>query len=68
MGNEVLDLKTPRTLLDALSKASCKKPTADELLEQRVSFIFGSLKPESDITHERIKQILVEQEGRDTRK
>ena len=64
MGNALENLKTDASLLEALEKSSAMKPNADELLEQRVSFIYGSLKPESGITHERIKQILVEQEGR----
>jgi hypothetical protein len=63
MGDAVLQLKTDNSLLKALEKASSAKPDADELMEQRVSFIFGSLKTESNITHAQIKQVLVEQEG-----
>lgn len=64
MGKALEELKTDASLLKALKNSSSVKPNAEELLEQRVSFIFGSLKAESSITHERIKQILVEQEGR----
>ncbi len=63
MGDVVLKLKTDSSLLEALKKSSAEKPNHNELLEQRVSFIFGSLKAESGITHDRIKKILVEQEG-----
>jgi SpoU rRNA methylase family enzyme len=67
MGDAVAKLKTDSSLLEALEKASAAKPSPEELLEQRVSFIFGSLKAESDITHEQIKQLLIEQEGRPVR-
>lgn len=63
MGDVVLKLKTDDALLDALKKASEEKPDHSELVEQRVSFIFGSLKANSGITHDRIKKILGEQEG-----
>lgn len=64
MADAVLNLKTDSSLLKALKKASSEKPDAKELLEQRVSFIFGSLDEDSPMTHEQIKQILDEQEGR----
>lgn len=63
MADVILKLKTDNSLLEALKKASEEKPNHNELLEQRVSFIFGSLKAGSSITHDRIKKILVEQEG-----
>lgn len=62
MGDVILKLKTENSLLEALKKASEERPNPNELLEQRVSFIFGSLKVESSITHDRIKKILVEQQ------
>lgn len=63
MADVILKLKTDNSLLEALKKASEERPNHNELLEQRVSFIFGSLKAESSMTHDRIKKILVEQEG-----
>lgn len=63
MGNEVLELKTTKSLLDALEGASTKKPTVEELLEQRVSFVFSSMKPDNGVSRDRIKQALVEQDG-----
>ncbi len=63
MGDAVLQLKTDSSLLKALEKASTEKPSPEELSEQRISFIVGSLKGDSHITRDRIKQILKEQEG-----
>lgn len=64
MGDYILKLKTDSSLLKALKEASSKKPDAEELAEQRVSFIFGSLDEDNSMTHDQIKQILDEQEGR----
>lgn len=65
MGDAVLmKLKTDNSLLKALEKASSEKPDAEELLEQRVSFIYGALDADSEMTRDAIKQILLEQEGR----
>jgi hypothetical protein len=58
------ELKTKRSLLDALKRASTNSPTADELHKQRVSFIIGSLKETSNVTRARVEQVLSEQEGR----
>lgn len=64
MGDALLRLKTDSSLIEALEKASTEKPNAAELLEQRVSFVYGALDADSDMTRDAIKQILVEQEGR----
>lgn len=63
MGNEVLELRTSANLLDALSSACIKHPTAGELLEQQVSFVYSSLGPKNGITREQVKQALVEKAG-----
>jgi hypothetical protein len=61
MGDVVERLKTNAALLKALEKASHVKPSSGELLEQRVSFIYGSIGGEGAVTREKIKQILREQ-------
>ena len=43
------NLQTPQHLLNAL-KAAVKQPTADELRDQSVSFIMGSVGMDSGIT------------------
>lgn len=63
MGNQFVEVKTADSLIKALERGSCRKPTAEEVSEQRISFIYGSINPKSGVTRERIKQVLAEQEG-----
>jgi hypothetical protein len=63
-GSAMNGLKTERSLLGALHRASTRTPTAEELRKQRVSFIMGSLKESSGVTRARVEQVLSEQEGR----
>lgn len=58
------ELETAKALLDALRQASSHNPTAEELQRQRVSFIMGSLKPNSSVTRDRVQKVLEQQEGR----
>ena len=58
------DLKTNEGLLRALKEASSRKPTADELHRQRVSFIMSIVKDTSGITRARVEHVLAEQEGK----
>lgn len=55
------DLKTKSSLLSALGNASTKKISAEEIREQRVSFIYGSIK--TGVTRSRIQEVLAEQQG-----
>lgn len=56
MGDEIVRLKTDKALLAELKGG--KKPTADEVKEQRVSFVFASLDSDSTITRERVRELL----------
>ncbi|MFX4223558.1 MAG: hypothetical protein ACMVO3_22800 [Thalassobaculum sp.] len=58
------EVKTPRQVLDALTRASKHTMTAEEIGRQRVSFIMGSLEPESNVTREGVEKILAKHEGR----
>ncbi|KQU76799.1 MULTISPECIES: hypothetical protein [unclassified Rhizobacter] len=58
-----LGLKTRPELLSKLQQTVGRKPSAAEILEQRISFVFGSLKPDSGITREQVRQILLEHDG-----
>jgi hypothetical protein len=58
------ELKTNQPLLDALEKARKSAFTAEELDQQRVSFVMGSLKSDSEMTRARVEEILAQQEGR----
>lgn len=64
MGNELLKLRTKDSLLEALQASLSRKPTAEEVREQRVSFVYGSLSSRSNVTRDQVRQRLVEQEGR----
>lgn len=63
MSNESLELKTSEELLEALRGALAKKPTPQDILEQRVSFVFGSLGADNSVTREKVRQIITEQDG-----
>ena len=58
-----MEIKTDEKLLQALKRAAGHKPTAAELKEQRVSFIFGSMKNSSNVTRSRIAELLKEHDG-----
>ena len=51
------NLHTPQQLLNAL-KAAVKQPTPDELRDQSVSFIMGSVGMDSGITRADVEQAL----------
>lgn len=40
------------------------KPSEQEVHEKRVSFIVGSMRPNSTVTRDKIKEVLAVQEGR----
>ena len=63
MGNEVFELRTNAKLLTELHFALSKKQSAQDILEQRVSFVFGSLGSDSSVTRDRIRQVIVQQDG-----
>lgn len=56
-------LKTDGALLTALRKATTRDLSAQELHDQRVSFVMGSLKESSTVTRAKIEQVLAEQGG-----
>ncbi len=60
MADALTKLKTDASLIQALEKAASHKPSAAEIFEQKVSFIYGSIKDDTGVTRERIKQILDE--------
>jgi SpoU rRNA methylase family enzyme len=63
MGNNIAALKSDASLLEALHKAATRRLTPEEVFEQRVSFVFGSIDSDSSITREQVKQVISEQEG-----
>lgn len=63
MGNNIPDLTTDADLLKALREAASKKLSPQEMLEQRASFVYGSISSKSGVTRQHIKQVIAEQEG-----
>lgn len=56
------ELRTSEALLATLAEASRRGVTAEELRQQRISFIVGSLKGTSTITRLRVQEVLAQQE------
>lgn len=60
VNDKVAELKTDAGLLKSLREAGQRKPSAEEALEQRVSFVLGSLKSDSTITREQVRRQIKE--------
>lgn len=65
MGSNISELKTSADLLRALDSAGSRKLSSAEMLAQRVSFVFGSMDSDSNVTREHIREVIVDQEGLD---
>ena len=63
MVQAIQELRSSSTLLRALENASRRHPTRDELFEQRVSFVYGSMDSKSGVTREQVRQLILNQEG-----
>ncbi|WP_028681526.1 hypothetical protein [Pseudomonas chlororaphis] len=63
MAKNFLDLNTSPDLLLALKGAAQHKQTPEEVLEQRVSFVYGSVGSENGVTREQVRKLILEQEG-----
>lgn len=58
-----MTIKTNDALLTRLTRSVTREPTPHEIFEQRVSFVYGSMNPESSVTREQVKQIILKEEG-----
>ncbi|MFM0732362.1 hypothetical protein PQQ52_17895 [Paraburkholderia sediminicola] len=63
MKDNFLGLKTDQTLLNKLEKAVDRKPSQAEILEQRVSYVFGFMKPDSGVTREQVRNVIIGKDG-----
>jgi len=54
---ELSNYHTPQDLLRALFSPD-RKPTKEEMFEQRVSFVYGSMDSDSSITRAQIRAVL----------
>lgn len=63
MQSNFLAIRTSPDLLNKLRTATPRKASPNEQLEQRVSFVFGSMAQDSGVTRERVRQVILEQVG-----
>jgi hypothetical protein len=63
MESRFLGLATDQGLLNKLRDAASHRPSASDILEQRVSFAYSSVKPSSGVTRERVRQVIIDQDG-----
>lgn len=61
--DSVLALKTNAHLMAALRRASSRKLSHDEVIEQRVSFVFGSIDAKNGVTKDHVRQVILSQSG-----
>lgn len=59
----IASLKTDKALLERLEESAKKPMTRDELKRQRVSFVYGNLPNDSEITRDRVEKKLESNEG-----
>ena len=60
----VLSLKTDEKLLNAVRRVAQQRLSADDLMEQRVSFVYSSMSSDkSGVTREHVRQIILQQGG-----
>jgi hypothetical protein len=57
--DRALAVKTDHRMLQALQRAAGVRLSADELLAQRVSFVYGSMDKNSNVTKERVREVIL---------
>ena len=62
----MIDLHTSASLLSKLSESAAREMTENELRSQRISYVMGTLKEDSSVTREQVKEILARHEGKKT--
>jgi len=63
MNESLVQLKTDREVLEAVQRAASRKMTPGEALEQRVSFVYGTMDSKSSVTRDQVRQLVIEQQG-----
>jgi hypothetical protein len=58
------NIRTSPDLLRAIKEASTRTQTADEIKQQRISFVYGSLGAKSAVTRAQVENALERHEGR----
>lgn len=57
--DRALALKTDRRMLESIQRAAAKHVTAEELLAQRVSFVYGSMDNKSNVSKDRVRDVIL---------
>lgn len=63
MGNLNFGLKDTSEIVNALKRSVRMKQSANQQLEQRVSFVYGLLSSDSSVTREQVRQALAKDNG-----
>jgi hypothetical protein len=61
--DRVLAMKTNTKLLAAIEGVSHRQLSPGEIIEQRVSFVFGSMDAKNGVTREHVRQVILNQVG-----
>jgi hypothetical protein len=56
-----LAMKANDKLKAAIGRASAHKLSPTEVLDQRVSFVFGSMSKDNGVTKDRVRQVILDQ-------
>lgn len=65
IGN-MMGLRTNPKLMEALQNLPNRKMTANEIIEQKASFVYGSINHGTGITKDQVKKRIMERAGMDT--
>jgi hypothetical protein len=58
------DIRTDGRLLAKLKEAAGKPMTAEEIRNQRISYVMGTLDTESTLTRDEVERMLLQREGK----
>lgn len=61
--DSMFSMKTNAGLLDSIKKISSMHMSSREIIEQRISFVYGSIDSKNGITREKVRQVILEQVG-----
>jgi len=64
--NKLSSVQNDRALIESIKSAPARKLTPDELLDQKASFVYGSIKSRSGVTKSDIKRYLQTEFGSET--
>jgi len=63
MPDAFLSLKSDQSVLSTLRAAARRTVSADELFEQRVSFVYSAMSDKSGVSRDRVRELVSRHEG-----